>query len=229
MFFGNEFVFIEAFKEDSIDVNFEDVYNDFNGKYFVNRNEVTEYYKIISKRYKKEVIIQKCEVSLSVETYCSIIRKYYNIDTNMENRVRSTELSTKLIDVINQDIEKEHKYINEDHFISKFSEIVSELGLSKKRYASGNYYYGISQKVVDSNNIFNLLNVEAIPEGTKNYDNDILHVISKMESELNALKNKFKNKPEKEKETIYSKNNESKLVNQKPSLINLDVDSYFFI
>ncbi len=218
IFYGNEFVFIEALKEDSIDVEFVNVYNDFNGKYFLNRNEVNEYYKLISKRYKKEVIIQKCEVVLSVEEYCKIIRKYYNIDTNTDHRVRSTELSTKLIDIINQDIENKHQYINEDHFISKFSEIVSELGLSKKRYASGNYYYGISQKVIgNNNNILSLLNVEKIPHGVENYDNDVLNVISKMESELNALKNKFKNKHEKEKETIYSKNNESKLLSNNGS------------
>lgn len=217
IFYGNEFVFIEALKEDSIDVEFVNIYNDFNGKYFLNRNEVNEYYKLISKRYKKEVVIQKSEVVLSVEEYCKIIRKYYNIDTNVDNRIRSTELSTKLIDIINQDIENKHQYINEDHFISKFSEIVSELGLSKKRYASGNYYYGISQKVIGNNNILKLLNVEKIPDGIENYDNDILNVISKMESELNALKNKFKNKPEKEKETIYSKNNEIKLLSNNES------------
>jgi hypothetical protein len=92
---------------------------------------------------------------------------------------------------------------------------VVELGLSKKRYSTGNYYYGISEKEVKKNdsNIFTLLNVEKIPDNVnvENYNKDVFNVISKMENELNTLKKKISNIPEKEKETIYSKNNELKI------------------
>ncbi len=36
--------------------------------------------------------------------------------------------------------------IDEDYFITNFADVVKELGLKKKRYASGNFYFGIVRK-----------------------------------------------------------------------------------
>ncbi len=186
IFYANDFSRIAILKNSEINVSFETIYNDFLNKQFPNRSNATEYYNFVSKNYIKEVVVEKKEVEYSIQEYVSIIRTYYHIDTNIENRVRSSELSTKMIDIINNHIKNENKYINEDHFISKFSEIASELGLSKKRYSSGNYYYGIREKQI-GNNIFDLLNNSEIIDKEK-YESDILKEISKMEEKINNYK-----------------------------------------
>lgn len=195
IFYGNEFSFIDVFKESEINVSFENIVNDFIYKEFVNRSGALNYYNFISKNYKKEEekTFEKKEIKYSILEYVSIIRQYYHIDTNIENRVRSSELSMKMIDVINNHIAKDNLYVCEDHFISKFSEIASELGLSKKRYSSGNYYYGIREKKVNEKNIINILN-ESNESNNMNssYNVDVLKEISRMEEQLNKYKNMLK-------------------------------------
>jgi hypothetical protein len=202
IWFGNEFVFIETLKSSDIIVDFDTVYNDFANRDFMNRNEVIHRYEQCIKKYlpqkmelSQEVQIPLKEVQLTIDQYCSIIRKYYNIDNNIENRVRSTELSTSMIEKINKDLAEVHQYVDEEHFISRFIDVTSKLGLCKKRYAAGNYYYGISEKIdAKQNTVFDTLNIkkEDCNFDPSKYESDVLKMIKNMESELNKFKSMIK-------------------------------------
>jgi hypothetical protein len=203
IWFGNEFVFIETLKSSDIIVDFETVYNDFANRDFINRNEVLHRYDQCVKKYfpQKELPqeVSLKEVQLTIDQYCSIIRKYYNIDNNVENRVRSTELSISMIEKINEDLANSHQYVDEEHFISRFIEITNTLGLCKKRYAAGNYYYGISEKInIKQNTIFDTLNIkkEDCDFDPSKYESDVLKMIKNMELQLNEFKTLIKKNDE---------------------------------
>jgi hypothetical protein len=83
---------------------------------------------------------------LSVEDCALIIKKHFHINDNPNNRIRSTELNTMFIEIINEDLMTQNKCIDDEYIISIFVDIVKELGLKKKRYSAGNFYYGIEKK-----------------------------------------------------------------------------------
>ncbi len=202
VWFGNEFIFIQNLNSKEIIVSFDDIYNDFAINTFINRNEVLLRYEQCSKKYfsQKEVVPEALgplkEVQLTIDQYCTIIRKYYNIDNNIDNRVRSTELSLAMIEKINRDLESTREYVDEEHFISRFIEITSKLGLCKKRYSAGNYYYGISEKIdyqqdASKNLVCSFLNIKS--DNCKvdpiKYNEDVYRFLDIMESQLNQFKN----------------------------------------
>jgi len=139
--FGNDFTKI-AFNGDLklTTEQEEELKKSFNGVCYRNQNNIQqEYERFISNISVKNDNSKK----LSLVKALDIIKNKFDITDNVQDRIRSSELNNLFIETIQK--EYNHSLLDND-IQTLFLDIISGLGLKKKRYSSGNYYYGIIKK-----------------------------------------------------------------------------------
>lgn len=146
IWFGNDFDFIKILTSDSIQCDIKLLMETFHLKTFDKKQMIYDEWKYMERKVFKQKDGEKLSSKLSIEECASIIKKHFHINDDPNNRIRSTELSTMFIEIINDELLNKNKYVDDEYIISIFVDIVKELGLKKKRYSAGNFYYGIEKK-----------------------------------------------------------------------------------
>ncbi len=146
VWFGNDFEYIKIFTSDSIQCDIEVLMKSFHKTLFEKKQMIHDEWKYLERKVFKLKNEVKNASPLSVEDCALIIKKHFYINDNPNNRIRSTELNTMFIEIINEELMTQNKCIDDEYIISIFVDIVKELGLKKKRYSAGNFYYGIEKK-----------------------------------------------------------------------------------
>ncbi len=159
VWFGNSFEMIKMkekseFERTNHSVNLMTlVYQNFHMKPYMKRENIQEEWKAFERMYLTNVSEKGKEVSSSIRLpifdYISILKNHFTIDDDVSHRVRSTELNNMFVDVLTTELRKKECELDEEYFITIFSDVVKELGLKKKRYAAGNFYYGIVKKSME--------------------------------------------------------------------------------
>jgi hypothetical protein len=160
VWFGNSFEMIKMkekseFERTHHSVNLMTlVYQNFHMKPYMKRENIQEEWKSFERMYLTNVSEKGKEASSSIRLpifdYISILKNHFTIDDDVNHRVRSTELNNMFVDVLTTELKKKECELDEEYFITIFSDVVKELGLKKKRYATGNFYYGIVSKNKES-------------------------------------------------------------------------------
>jgi hypothetical protein len=159
VWFGNSFEMIKMkekseFERTHHSVNLMTlVYQNFHMKPYMKRENIQEEWKAFERMYLTNITEKGKETSfsicLSIFDYVSILKNHFTIDDDVSHRVRSTELNNMFVDVLTTELRKKECELDEEYFITIFSDLVKELGLKKKRYAAGNFYYGIVKKNIE--------------------------------------------------------------------------------
>lgn len=160
VWFGNSFELMKMKEKCDFEKKYHSVnlmtliYQNFHMKPYMNRESIKEEWKAFEKMYMSGIDYKGKEESspicLSIFDYVSILKNHFTIDDDVNHRIRSTELNNMFLEVLTKELEKKGCQINEDYFITNFADVVKELGLKKKRYASGNFYFGIVRKNIET-------------------------------------------------------------------------------
>jgi len=137
------FNLIKIFNFEKKNINIIKMFDIYFNKYFNNINEINSSIKTFentikllnkNKNNKKEDILKK-----KVLNY---IKKNYKITDNTNEKIKASELCKILEKNININIEIKNSII----FRNKLYKYLVELGIKKKRFSSGIYYYGLTKK-----------------------------------------------------------------------------------
>lgn len=156
VWFGNSFELMKMKSKSEFEKKHHSVnlmtllYQNFHMKPYMNRESIKEEWKAFEKMYMSSVDYkgkeESTQIRLSIFDYVSILKNHFTIDDDVNHRIRSTELNNMFVEVLTKELVKKGCQIDEDYFITNFTDVVKELGLKKKRYASGNFYFGIVRK-----------------------------------------------------------------------------------
>jgi hypothetical protein len=153
IWFGNDFDLYKLVEKEKVEKNMEEITNEFKEKKFETKNMFIEKWVYLEDLYLKEKSNKiKISKKMEIKDCIQILNKYFEWNDNVENRIRSTELSNIFLEKMNDYLGKMNTYIEEYDFIPLFLDIVKELNLKKKRYSAGNFYYGIIEKAKVANN-----------------------------------------------------------------------------
>ncbi len=153
IWFGNDFDLYKMVEKQKVEKNMEEIISEFKNNKFETKNAFIEKWVYLEDLYLKEKSNKiKISKKMEIKDCIQILNKYFEWNDNVENRIRSTELSNIFLEKINNYLGKMNTYIEEYDFIPLFLDIVKELNLKKKRYSAGNFYYGIIEKAKIINN-----------------------------------------------------------------------------
>ena len=124
-------------------------------------------------------IIQKNEEELKVKT---IINNLFIINNDIRDKIKANELF-KIVE--SELISINFKIDNSISFRNRFSKYLINLGLQKKRFKDGFYYYGLINKFKTDNNQYNLDSKNLIDLTNEN----ILDILNKKRQEELSLEN----------------------------------------
>ena len=160
VWFGNSFELMKMKSKSEFEKKHHSVnlmtllYQNFHMKPYMNRESIKDEWKAFEKMYMSSVNSkgkeESSQIRLSIFDYVSILKNHFTIDDDVNHRIRSTELNNMFVEVLTKELEKKECQLDEDYFITNFADVVKELGLKKKRYASGNFYFGIVRKNIET-------------------------------------------------------------------------------
>ena len=150
-------------------------------------NEVSQYLEFLNKR--NETNTQETNEEDQVKNY---LNAKYNVTGDMNHRMKASELYDIIVNSKRVSL-KEDKVAG---FRMRLSNYLKNLGLRKKRYNDGYYYYGILPKYptmqkrieasVSSEQMFQLMQQVCIER-----DNELNEIISNLKGTMNARKLKW--------------------------------------
>jgi hypothetical protein len=147
IWFGNDFDMYKFIDKNKIKKDTDEIMKEFKDKKYVTKNTFIEQWVYMENIFMKEKTNKvRMSKKMDIKDCVQILNKYFEWNDNVENRIRSTELSNLFLEKINDYLGKMNNYMEEYDFIPLFLDIVKELNLKKKRYSAGNFYYGILEK-----------------------------------------------------------------------------------
>jgi hypothetical protein len=134
--------------------------------------------KSINKIINDKVIDSK----LSLMELKTIIKKYFTIDSNPENRIKFTNIW----EIIGKGITISSQY--NSYYRHILPTVLEDLGLSKKRYSDGVYWYGLQEKKKQTEFVNNTIS------STPLTDDEYKEKISKRDDATTVIKDTFEKK-----------------------------------
>lgn len=147
------------------------MYNLFDDVVFDNESDIDKLVGVVDNNYKKNMGIKDRSEKEYVVEYIS---KHYDITSNLDNKMSATKLCDLIIHYLNSFTPIKLKG-NTFSFRNRLSKYLIEVGLKKKRFGDGFYYYGLKEKNIKSN--LNKLNLSKLEQSR---DNDIKNMLEHM-------------------------------------------------
>jgi hypothetical protein len=151
----SEYGFVKLFSYQTTDENLiKYITNEYDVKTFNNTDNINNTLLLTSQYVKNLQCVSKSNHSKTEE---SIVKKHitenYIISNDADKRMKASTLLNIIIDFIQQNKEilgKEYlNNITDKSFRIRLSTYLQDLGLQKKRYNDGYYYYGITKRQID--------------------------------------------------------------------------------
>ena len=149
-----EYGFIELLQYDTLDNSMiSQIKCMFHKKSFADVNELNEQLGVLEKFYNflvetlKPTVVSNNDEETVVR---NIILSHYDIDDNIENRMKANQLIDSVINLQRNGPLIYPFETDNNSFRIRISKYLIKIGLKKHRYSDGYYYYGIKRKIISN-------------------------------------------------------------------------------